>query len=92
VKRTGVPERAAELVRWHHERLDGSGYPDGLKGDQIPLLVRIISVADVAVALRTNRPHRPAWERQKVLDFLQLSAGRSLDERVVQAHSELSGD
>src|SRR5262249_13852048 len=48
------------LIRWHHERLDGRGYPDGLKGDQIPHLVRILAVADVYDALLSERPYRAA--------------------------------
>jgi diguanylate cyclase (GGDEF)-like protein/PAS domain S-box-containing protein len=89
VRRSALPPEVAQLVRWHHERLDGSGYPDGLKGDQIPLLVRIVTVADVAAALRDDRPHRRAWPRGRVLEYLRRHAGDSLDERVVEAYCDL---
>ena len=51
-------DRVRPIVRWHHERLDGSGYPDGLRGDEIPLVAQIVSVADVFDALTTRRPYR----------------------------------
>lgn len=58
------------LVRHHHERLDGSGYPDGLHGEEIPLLVRILSVIDVFDALTTNRPYRAAMHNDRAFDIL----------------------
>lgn len=91
VRRTALPEEVLQLVRWHHERLDGSGYPDGLAGEQIPLLVRIVNVADVATALREDRPHRRAWPRERVLEYLRRHAGEKLDERVIQAYGEIHG-
>jgi HD-GYP domain-containing protein (c-di-GMP phosphodiesterase class II) len=86
VRHTALPPETLELVRWHHERLDGSGYPDGLKGDAIPLLVRIVNVADVATALSEDRPHRAAWEREEVLKHLRAHAGTKLDAAVVEAY------
>lgn len=86
---SALPGRVADLVRWHHERLDGSGYPDGLEGDQIPLIVRIAGVADVAVALLGDRPHRRAWPHEQVMEFLERHAGASLDAEVVEAYREL---
>ncbi|MGH9813857.1 MAG: HD-GYP domain-containing protein, partial [Candidatus Acidiferrales bacterium] len=49
------------IIRHHHEKLDGSGYPDGLKGDRIPLTARILSLADIYDALTTERPYKPAF-------------------------------
>jgi hypothetical protein len=72
-------------VRHHHERLDGSGYPDGLVGEQIPLEARIIAVADVYDALTSLRPYRPAWSRDRALAVLDEQAGAKLDEACVQA-------
>src|SRR5215472_12865130 len=74
------------LVRWHHERLDGSGYPDGLKGSEIPLLVRILSVADVFEAYTAERPYHPGRPASDGLKLLQheVSLNR-LDNRVVKA-------
>jgi putative two-component system response regulator len=74
------------LVRWHHERLDGSGYPDGLSGDAIPLLVRILSVADVYDALASARPYRGVLPHAVCLDILQKNAeDGELDAKLVQA-------
>jgi putative two-component system response regulator len=58
------------IVRWHHERLDGSGYPDGLHGDAIPLLAQIIGVVDVFDALTTDRPYRHALPVEAACDEL----------------------
>lgn len=89
IRRAALPRAAIELVRWHHERLDGSGYPDSLQGDQIPFLVRIVNVADAATALREDRPHRRAWPRDRVLEYLRKQAPQKLDAQVVQAYCEL---
>ena len=72
-------------VRHHHERLDGSGYPDGLVGEQIPLEARIIAVADVFDALTSLRPYRPAWSRDRALAVLDEQAGTKLDAACVHA-------
>lgn len=91
VQSSALPPQVLELVRWHHERLDGSGYPDSAGGSDLPLLVRIVNVADVAAALRDDRPHRRAWPRARVLDYLQQQSGTKLDPDVVQAYVELYG-
>jgi putative two-component system response regulator len=62
------------LIRWHHERLNGSGYPDGLRGDAIPLLVRILSVADVYDALASDRPYRSGLAHATCLEILRKDA------------------
>lgn len=89
VRKSSLPEMAVQIVRWHHERLDGSGYPDALTGDQIPRLVRVVSVADVATALREDRPHRRAWPRARVREYLLRHAGSRLDADAVNAWCEL---
>ena len=66
------------IVRWHHERLDGSGYPDGLAGDRIPLLAQVFSIADACDALTTDRPYRPALSRDAALQVLREEAARGL--------------
>lgn len=72
------------LIRWHHERLDGRGYPDGLKGDQLSLLVRILSVADVYDALSSARPYRGAMSHEQCLAELRSNAaGGGLDPDLV---------
>ncbi len=74
------------LVRWHHERLDGSGYPDGLRGPQISQLVRIPSVADVYEAFTAERPYHPGRSAKEGLAFLaQEAAARRLDAMMVAA-------
>ena len=59
------------IIRNHHERFDGSGYPDGLKGDEIPITARILTVVDVYDALRTERPYKPIFDRDKSIAILQ---------------------
>jgi cyclic di-GMP phosphodiesterase len=66
-----VLHRVRPIVRHHHERLDGSGYPDGLKGDEIPLLAQIVGVVDVYDAITTTRPNRPARSRDAAFAELQ---------------------
>ncbi len=73
------------VIRWHHERLDGRGYPDGLRGDEIPPLVRIVSVADVYDALANDRPYRPALAHDECLGIMRTSAtGGGLDPALVE--------
>jgi len=69
----------------HHERLDGSGYPRGLKGDECSLLGRIVAVADVFDALTSDRPYRGPMPVEEVLDYLFQRAGRQFDEKCVRA-------
>jgi len=80
------------LIRHHHERLDGHGYPDGLSGEAIPLGCRIIAVADVYDALTSDRPYRAAWPRESAMACLFEQAGVTLDARAVAAFSDLLGD
>jgi putative nucleotidyltransferase with HDIG domain len=80
----GDPEIVA-IVRSHHERLDGHGYPDGLAGDDIPLGARIIAVADTFDALTSTRSYRPAATHKRALDILRKEAGLQLDGAAVAA-------
>jgi HD-GYP domain-containing protein (c-di-GMP phosphodiesterase class II) len=73
----------AIVIRHHHERWDGTGYPDGLMGDAIPLGARIVAVADVFDALTSDRPYRAALPRSTALAYLIQEAGRTLDADVV---------
>jgi HD-GYP domain-containing protein (c-di-GMP phosphodiesterase class II) len=73
----------ALVIRHHHERHDGSGYPDGLAGEAIPLGARIVAVADVFDALTSDRPYRAAMSRAAALEHLMSAAGTSLDADVV---------
>jgi putative nucleotidyltransferase with HDIG domain len=83
---------AAIIIRHHHERRDGSGYPDGLKGDAIPLGARIVAVADVFDALTSERPYRAAMPRRAARDLLAGEAGTTLDPDVVAAALEVYPD
>jgi putative nucleotidyltransferase with HDIG domain len=78
-------EGAARVIRHHHERWDGSGYPDGLMRDDIPLEARIVAVADVFDALTSARSYRPALTRDAARALLRQEAGRTLDATIVAA-------
>ena len=69
----------------HHERLDGSGYPQGLRGEGILLEARILGVADVVEAMSSRRPYRPAHDIKKALEEIKEKSGRLFDGRVVEA-------
>lgn len=76
---------AARVIRHHHERWDGSGYPEGLAREDIPLEARIVAVADVFDALTSARSYRAALSRDAACAFLAQEAGRTLDETIVAA-------
>lgn len=76
---------AATIARSHHEKYDGSGYPQGLRGEDIPLHGRIVAVADVFDALTTERPYKAAWELERALGFLRDGMGSHFDPKCVQA-------
>lgn len=81
---------ALEVIRHHHEKLDGSGYPDSLKGDEISMAARIMCVADIYDALITDRPYRKGMSKQKAFKILREEAkGRKLDEKIVEYLIEL---
>lgn len=75
----------AAIIRYHHERWDGSGYPEGLRGVDIPLGARVVAAADVFDALTSARPYRGALGRAAALAHLRREAGRTLDADVVEA-------
>jgi HD-GYP domain-containing protein (c-di-GMP phosphodiesterase class II) len=79
----------APIVRHHHERFDGQGYPDGLEGDAIPLEARIVAAADTYAAITTDRGYRPARSSDEGLDELRRATGKQLDPRVVHGLLEL---
>jgi len=89
-----TPELAsiAEYILCHHERWDGSGYPRGLKGEEIPLLSRILAVADAYDAMTTDRVYRRAMNREEALAELQRKAGTHFDSEVVNALVRKQGD
>ncbi|QWD79126.1 PAS domain S-box protein [Polynucleobacter sp. MWH-Spelu-300-X4] len=82
----------ADVVHQHHERMDGTGYPLGLKGDEILLEARILAVADTIEAMGSHRPYRPAQDLDVTFRELQKMAGKGLDPQVVQVALELFKD
>lgn len=83
---------ALEIPYSHHERWDGSGYPRGLKGEQIPLSARIFTVVDIWDALLSDRPYRKAWPREKVIKYIQDISGTVLDPHIAHAFLKLMLD
>jgi putative nucleotidyltransferase with HDIG domain len=76
------------FVLHHHEKYDGTGYPDGLKGEEIPLGARIISIVDVYEALTADRPYRKAMSKEEAIKIIQDSSGTQFDPKVVEAFIE----
>ena len=75
---------ALDIPYCHHEKWDGTGYPRGLKGEQIPLAARIFAVVDVWDALSSDRPYRPAWSEERIMEYLREQAGKYFDPKVVE--------
>jgi len=79
---------ALDIPLYHHEKWDGTGYPHGLKGEEIPLSARIFAVVDVYDALTSNRPYRSAWAKDKALEYIGSLTGSHFDPQVVQRFLE----
>jgi ribonuclease P protein subunit RPR2 len=79
------------VVRSHHERWDGSGYPDALAGDRIPIAARIFALVDAMDAMTTDRPYRPAQSWDTATDEILAQAGKQFDPRVVAAFAQREG-
>ncbi|MEY4737112.1 MAG: hypothetical protein RL302_1431 [Pseudomonadota bacterium] len=80
-----VLQVGAEIALGHHEKFDGSGYPNGISGEDIPIFSRIVAVADVFDALTSERPYKKAWEVEAAVDFLNDGAGSHFDPQCVKA-------
>jgi len=74
---------ALDIPYCHHEKWDGSGYPRGLKGEQIPLAARIFAVVDVWDALLSDRPYRQAWSKERTMTYIREQSGQHFDPQVV---------
>jgi putative nucleotidyltransferase with HDIG domain len=85
----GMWDKERQIIRCHHERFDGNGYPDGLEGNQIPLLARILSVADVYDAMASDRAYRKRMEEQIILKVIHEGAGSQFDPSVVSAFDDV---
>ena len=84
VERIRFPYLVAPLVRGHHEKWDGSGYPDGLAGEQIPLGARILAAVDCLDALASDRQYRRAMPLEQAIGIIRAESGKSFDPRVVE--------
>jgi len=80
---------ALDIPYCHHERWDGTGYPNGLKNTQIPLTARIFAVVDVWDSLTSDRPYRAAWTEKKAREYIRASAGTHFDPQVVDAFMQI---
>lgn len=78
-----------DIALYHHERWDGSGYPYGLKGGQIPLVARLFAVVDVFDALTSDRPYRSAWSHLQAIEYLKEQEGQQFDPQVVELFLEI---
>ncbi|HAT1727699.1 TPA: HD-GYP domain-containing protein [Legionella pneumophila subsp. pneumophila] len=83
IQSIGLSPIIIDIVLHHHERIDGSGYPDRLKGEELPLTTKIVSVADVFEAMTSHRPYRPKLALESALQSLEQGAGRIYDQSVV---------
>jgi HD-GYP domain-containing protein (c-di-GMP phosphodiesterase class II)/HAMP domain-containing protein len=89
LKPVNFPYPVQSIVRHHHERFDGKGYPDHLAGEEIPLGARILFVADAFEAMTSDRPYRKALSNQMAIDELQRNMGTQFDERIVSVFSKI---
>ena len=80
---------ALDIPHLHHEKWDGTGYPHGLKGEEIPLPARLFAVIDVFDALTSDRPYRKAWSKEKTLAYIQEQSGKHFDPQVVRVFLEI---
>jgi len=88
---SGIPflSQALDIPHYHHEKWDGTGYPCGLKGEQIPLAARIFAIVDIWDALRSDRPYRKGWPEERVRQHIRELAGAHLDPHIVEIFLEL---
>jgi HD-GYP domain-containing protein (c-di-GMP phosphodiesterase class II) len=86
-----ISPRSKSVVRFHHERWDGSGYPSGLVGDEAPVFSRIAAVADVFGAVTSERFHAPALPQHEGIDLIRAGSGRAFDPTVVEAFLDVAG-
>ena len=89
VERLGLWDREKNIIKCHHERYDGKGYPDGLAGEQIPMLGRILSVADVYDAIASDRAYRRKMEEEKILQIMYGGSGSQFDPDVINTFRAL---
>jgi HD-GYP domain-containing protein (c-di-GMP phosphodiesterase class II) len=89
LSRTSTLKSAIDIPYCHHEKWDGTGYPQGFKGKQIPIAARIFSIVDVWDALTSDRPYRPAWPAEKALALIIDQSGKHFEPQIVDTFIEL---
>jgi GAF domain-containing protein len=87
---TATSRVTLDIIHYHHEHWDGNGYPDGLKGAQIPLAARLFSAVDVFDALTSDRPYRSAWSRDHAIKYLKEQAGTQFDPLVIKSFLDVA--
>jgi len=92
LEQLGLWEKERQIIRWHHERFDGSGYPDGIKQQDIPFLARILSVADVYDAMASDRAYRKKMEDSVIIKIINEGDGSQFDPAVVTAFNQAYHD
>ncbi len=89
-KKAGMSDLVVNIIHFHHERYDGTGYPSGLKADEIPLEVRIVTLADVYDALTSNRPYRDKYSIDKSMDIMRVMRGSVFDPDILDLFMDMS--
>lgn len=89
---SALMDMAAEIAQNHHEKWDGSGYPRGLSGEDIPLTGRVVAIADVFDALTTERPYKKAWPIEEAVEFLKEQSNKHFEPRLVEIFLEILPD
>ena len=85
-------QTAYSIARWHHERWDGCGYPDGLKGDEIPIAAQLVSLADVYDALTSERCYKKAYPHRKAVDMILNGECGAFNPILLECFMEIEGD
>jgi HD-GYP domain-containing protein (c-di-GMP phosphodiesterase class II) len=85
-------KNAIDIPYCHHEKWDGTGYPRGLKGEEIPLSARIFAIADVWDALTSDRPYRQAWSKERTIEYIKEQSGKQFDPKIVEAFLKMVVD
>ena len=88
ISHASFPYPVAPAVLYHHERFDGKGYPEGLRGEEIPLTARVLALADFYDALRSDRPYRRSLKQQEVIDSIRRERGRMFDPHLADLFCE----
>jgi HD-GYP domain-containing protein (c-di-GMP phosphodiesterase class II) len=88
-KKLGLFEEGVELVKYHHESYDGSGYPDGLRGEEIPLWARMVCVVDSFYAMISKRPFREPFKEEHAMKILEEGKGSKYDPKIVDIYLEI---